>query len=73
MEKIEVFEITPAQSSHHDSTIVLAGESWASALEMAELVMENQFDEKPWGEIKVSIKCRYMTQQQIDELDDGRD
>ena len=71
---IKVFEITPALSNQHNSTIVLASDTWENALDAAESSLDNQFlDEKPWSEIEVTIKCKMMSEEEFEELDNGYD
>lgn len=69
MERIKCYEITPG-NSRFDSLIVKDTGSWQEALSFAEDSLESQFlDDKDWGEISVTIKCVYKTQQELDELE----
>jgi len=69
IEPIKCYEITPSPDRHFDSILVEAAGSWDSAIEQAADALEGQFlDKKPWNEISVTIKCIYLTREQLDEL-----
>lgn len=68
--KIKVYEITPSGDSRFDSICVKAEDSWTSGLRQVEDTLEKQFlDEKEWEEISATIKCKYMTEEQFNNLE----
>lgn len=69
-EPFKCYKITPAHDSRIDSVFVRAGDGWKEALDMVEMSMDRQFaDEVPWDEIKVTIECKMLIQEEWDELE----
>lgn len=73
---IKCYEITPATHSHYDSTIVRADNSWKTALQIAEESLDNQFlnadvQDQSWPDIHVTIRCIYLSKDQIEEIEQG--
>ena len=71
MKKKRYYEIFPGIQSGHDSTIVPAGKenNWKSALEILESALDDQYSEDGWSDIKVTIKCLELTDEEFDDLD----
>jgi len=75
-EKKRYYEITPGFLGY-DTTAFLANpqDSWKTALEIVEEALDDQWmkmeDEgSEWSDIKVTIKCIEMTDEEFDELGD---
>ena len=68
---IKVYEIEPSGLSYCDRVIVEAGETWQPALDAICNSLEEQYidDEIEWGQINVTIKCGFMTREQLDHLE----
>ena len=65
MEKKKYYEITPSPNTSYDSLIIKAGKTWEACLNSAESSLDDQFNEKPWTEIKVTIKCIELTDEEF--------
>ena len=66
---MKCYEITPHPNTSYDSAIIVAGGSWAPALELVESALESQFlDDKEWPDITVTIRCVELSQDGLDEL-----
>ncbi len=66
---IKCYEITPSADTGFDSIIVEAGDSWQRALDYAEDALEDQYLDKSWDEIHVTIKCVYKTREELNDLE----
>jgi hypothetical protein len=67
--KLKAFKIAPSGDSRFDDLYVLADATWRMALSQVELSLENQLNnEKPWEEIKCTIECVCLTQEEWDEI-----
>lgn len=64
----KVYEITPSPDGQFDSLLVLAGDTWESGVDAVESALESQFHDKPWAEISVTIRCREMSDDELNEL-----
>ncbi len=71
MDKVKGFKITPSGNTSFDSIIVKSGKTWREALTQVEASLEEQFldDDIPWAEIKVTVECIEMTEEEYDELE----
>ncbi len=69
-EKKRYYEITPGIRIGHDSTIVPAEKEtdWKSALQLVEGALDDQYNGGDWSEIKVTIKCLEMTDEEFNDL-----
>lgn len=64
------YKITPSGDTAFDSIIVLAGKTWAPALDQIEKSLENQFlEDRPWKNIKATIECIELTDEEFEELE----
>lgn len=75
---MKVIEITPADSTEFDSIIIEAGNAWEDTLHRVESVLDSQWHEmtdgsREWSDIAVTVQCREMSQEQLDELTGGDD
>ena len=70
--KIKVYEIEPSENTSYDIELIEAGNSWEPALNAIERSLERQFldaeeGDVSWDEIKVVVKCKYMTHDDFNE------
>ena len=74
-EKIKVVQIEPCSFGPWDFHIaVVKSETWKEVLEEVERELDSQWTNREdengdgWGGLEIKVKCKYMTQEQLDEI-----
>jgi hypothetical protein len=66
---MRAYKITPSPDTRFDSLYVLDhGNDWKAALSPLEECFDEQYSTKDWTEIKVTVECVELTQEQWDEI-----
>ena len=74
MQKKKYYKITPSPDTGYDSWIVKAGDTWEPGLDFVGDSLETQFcKDKPWTEIKVTIECIELTDDEYNEQVEARE
>jgi len=67
---VKVYEFSPACNSEYDTTVMRVKEdTWEEALDMAEAILDSQYNEKKWHQIEVTIKCGYITEEDMQDIE----
>jgi len=67
-DKIKCYKFTPG--GYFDNLIVEANDNnWDDCIRMAETLLDGQYSDDGWEDIELTIKCVYLTREELDELD----
>lgn len=66
---MRAYKITPSPDTRFDSLYVLGnGNDWKAALSLLEECFDEQYSTKDWTDIKVTVECVELTQEEWDEI-----